>query len=162
MPYDLITPLEIACNNVLDYHRVSELAAAEAKYWQPYNNNKDAHANGGGLLLPPVGVGMPTPLITSLRTASLRSNSSCEGQMRSISYDGGISSSGGPSGSSGSSSTSGDVGLTSTGARAAGGTTQYLKAIPLKRVTSFDVTPRKRMFSSRTLHSNKKNAETTK
>ena len=36
LPYDLITPLETACDNVLDYHRVSELATREAKFWLPY------------------------------------------------------------------------------------------------------------------------------
>ena len=62
LPYDLITPLEVACVNVLDYHRVSELAAMEAQYWLPYNNNKNNNNKEGKL--------MPLPLITSLRTMS--------------------------------------------------------------------------------------------
>ena len=62
LPYDLITPLEVACDNVLDYHRVSELAAMEAQYWLPYNNNKNNNNKEGKH--------MPLPLITSLRTMS--------------------------------------------------------------------------------------------
>ena len=62
LPYDLITPLEVACDNVLDYHRVSELAAMEAQYWLPYNNNNNNNNKEGKH--------MPLPLITSLRTMS--------------------------------------------------------------------------------------------